>query len=447
MSEEPIEGPAEESDEKPAEESTGESPAESTEGPDDDAYSAPESYLYERAIDALIAFLARYVRTALLLARRPSRAVEQILTDLDAEHPRLMRPLGFMAISYLLLVFTMWKALEIEIASDAIEPVEHFLGGFGDVDTLQSLLVAPLPGVVVVVLVSNALSRRVRAASQRDRARIAAMLQYAVGLGLFSLCMVLVLVRGLTRSFDWLVAMDEAGWLGDSAPKDDVFQLVLMGYAVMIPVMLLFPLVISVLPVSRTIQRIEVLSELSWFRKARFCLMGPLMLALTITVLGGLAWVGGQLMPPPLAIDVHDSELSADGATAVLAVSVLGEDPVVVEAWSGVWKAEDDTDFRCKHLGDDGTKLDEEALVHDPPAEPVPPDVEVLLGEARLEGEQLLMLPGTTSWLRVSALDPGAEVRSDVVVTWCYRVDGDVAGWRPVTTQHYDDELVPEIEY
>lgn len=98
---------------------------------EDAAYSIPESYLYERAVDALVAFLARYVRTALLLARRPSIAVERLLADLDSKRPRLMRPLGFMALSYLLLVITMWKALQIEIASDSIQQLEHFLGGSG----------------------------------------------------------------------------------------------------------------------------------------------------------------------------------------------------------------------------------------------------------------------------------------------------------------------------
>jgi len=420
-------------------------PATSDGGGEERAYSAPESYLYERAIDALIAFLARYVRTALLLARRPSRAVEQLLEDLDSRHPRLMRPLGFMALSYLLLVFTMWKALEIDIASDAIAPVEHFLGGFGDVDTLQALLVAPLPGVVVVVLVSGALSRRVRAADRNDQGRIAAMLQYAVGLGLFSLCLVMVLLRGTTRSFDWLVAMDEAGWLGESAPKDDVLQLVLMGYAVLIPVMMVFPLFISVMPVARTIQRIQVLSDLSWFQKLRFTLMGPLMMVLTIAALCALAWLGGQLMPPPLSIKVHESQLDPMGASAVFAASVQGNSPVVVEAWSGVWKDTFDTTFRCNHLDPGGTLLADEMPAHDPPAMPTRPSVEVLLGEARLEDDQLLMLPQSTSWMRLSALDPGGMTGTEFVLTWCYRVHGDAAGWRPVTTQHYSGSVVPSI--
>ena len=37
---------------------------------DDEAHKA--SYLYEHVIDALVVFSSRYIRTALLLARRPS---------------------------------------------------------------------------------------------------------------------------------------------------------------------------------------------------------------------------------------------------------------------------------------------------------------------------------------------------------------------------------------
>jgi len=421
-------------------------PSASEQEKEDAAYSIPESYLYERAIDALVAFLARYVRTALLLARRPSKAVEQLLTDLDSKRPRLMRPLGFMAISYLLLVITMWKALQIEIASESIQQLEHFLGGFGDVDTLQSLLVAPLPGVVLVVLISNTLARRVREAGPRDQGRIAAMLQYAVGLGLFSLCVVLVAVRGMTRSFDWLVAMEEGGWARNSAPKEDIFQAVLMGYAVLIPVMLVFPLFISVMPVARAIGRIEVLSTLSWFRKLRFCVTGPLVLLLTISALGGLAWVGGQMMPPPLVLDVQDSELRDEKVTAQLMVSVAGDRPVVVEGWSGVWLDAADTTFACDHLDREGTLLREGAPRHDPPALPSSATVEVIVGSARLEGTKLLMLPETSAFARLTSDDPGEETRREGLLTWCYRIHGDAIPWRPVQAPRFEANLVPELE-
>ena len=313
-------------------------------------------------------------------------------------------------------------------------------------DTLQSLLVAPLPGVVLVVLISNALSRRVREAGPRDRSRIAAMLQYAVGLGLFSLCVVLVLVRGMTRSFDWLMAMEEGGWARNSAPKEDIFQAVLMGYAVLIPVLLVFPLLISVMPVARAIGQIQVLSTLSWFRKLRFCLTGPVVLLLTITSLVALAWVGGQIMPPPLVLEVQDSDLVAGKVTAQLLVSVAGDRPVVVEAWSGVWLDAADSTFACDHLDKDGTLLREGVPRHDPAALPSSAAAEVIVGSARMEGTQLLMLPGTSSFARLISDDPGEEIRREGLLTWCYRIHGDAVSWRPVQAAQFEANLVPELE-
>lgn len=412
---------------------------------DDDAHR--HSYLYEHVIDALVIFAARYVRTALLLARRPSRAADALLHDLDMARGRYTRPLAFLAISYMLFVAVVgyMPVLGQLIGEGAVHvdteqlaarsfdlPLGELFSSFGnaEADYLVVAILAPLPAVVLVSLASNLLSNLLGSATEYSRSRFAMMVQYSVGLSLFSqvwlMAQTLGIIWALVRVIDAYEHSAGSNTLLVAIVATGLF-LVAMSLATAALI-----LAMSILPVWRVLKVLPDLRVLGLLRRALLSLAGPVVLLVTLGGISKLVDMAHALADPTVAM--HVVRRTQDGDRIVLQGSVQGDPqgPLAITDWRVVWRGGDDHETGCADLDRRGTGFtDLPVNASAPVAQAVLPSL-VEEGTARLVDGVLYLDAGESAWLRFEAVRPGPDpALSGRGPAWnlCARTSRDRTRW------------------
>jgi hypothetical protein len=368
-----------------------------------------ESYLYERAIDALIVFAARFVRTALLLLRHPWKGADRLLADLDEDRPHLMRPLGFLAIAYMMLVMVVWKIASVPSAQKALDLATGVAGGLGgsEVDLLQSVLLAPLPGVLLVAFLSSQASRRLLGLDAPQRRPATAMLQYTVGHGLIVISLGLILLKIIgTPYLEW----EQQPW---AATEGDSFDGAMMFYTIglggLITMMLVTLTVFVLLPMYRASKRIHGLSSLGLARRGMYVLLGPTLLTTMLGVFLALIPLGVFLSTQPFAVKAEHSYYNAGEARFLLRLEAPRHQPAVVAGWRAYWVPSETNIFGCEYLAPDGDVLDKLGDRIEQPGVFVPPQAALQVRmisptsrSYRYPSETLVLDPGEQAWVQVS---------------------------------------------
>jgi len=414
---------------------------------DDEAHKA--SYLYEHVIDALVVFSSRYIRTALLLARRPSSAADKLLADLDRANGHYTRPMGFLAISYLvfmgLFANLTWVAQTIEsgaismrpdqpAAQSLTVPLVQLLGNLGnnvETDYLVVAILAPLPAVVLVSLASNLIANTLAAGGDYARSRFAAMVQYAVGLGLFSLVWLTVQTLLLSGTLVKLV---------DASAHDPQRLVIWAGAAFAVWSVLLtlvtaaLILAISILPVWRTQKVLPELAALGRLRRLALSLSGPLVLASTLVGLRGMVKVADLAQPYPVTLTEARRVSALDRVVVEGALHASGSKPVAVEAWRALWRHAGDHETSCDDIAADGdSAVPPRSDVHPPRLVQLLP--EAMAGDdAPLDHGTLYLDAGTSAWVRLTAPRPALDPLSTAKATpiLCVRTSADPRKWIPI---------------
>jgi len=420
-------------------------------GPADDA-SQRASYLYEHVIDALVVFSSRYIRTAFLLTRRPSFAADRLLSDLELERGRYTRPMGFLAISYLLFVVLYanlpWVSALIESGgvgarpdADATQrltvPMLQLLSGFGNVETdyLMVAILAPLPAVVLVSLLSTTLANVLGAGGDHPRARFSALVQYAVGLGMLGLTWFMVqsvsLIGVLVKLDGAAGHRPDVGWLAGAA----VAFLVWSGVMTVASGGLFLGM--SVLPVWRALKMLPDLARLGLLRRGLMSLSGPAVLGVTLFGLRGLVHLTELTRPYDVGLHVAGQVVGRSAVTLQAAVQNQTADALAVVGWRALWRSGDDHETTCRDLSSDGNTATA-------PEPNVPQPRLVALGalplkegDARIIDGVLYLEPGQAAWLQLIAprplgLIPLLSPSASTVPLLCVRTSVHPSRWVPL---------------
>ncbi len=390
----------------------------------------PESYLYERAIDALVVFAARYLRTAKLLMRHPRSGAAALLEELEEGSPRLMRPLGFLACSYTLFLVVLWKISNITSAQAALNMTERFLGGMGstEIDLLQSVLVAPLPGVILVALLSSQASRRLLKVEGSARRQATAVLQYSVGHGLNSLSLALVLLRVMGQPLIWSETrpLSAGGFGGFLDNVLGVYSLLLVG---LVFVLVVLVTIASVSPVARTLRIHRQLADLSRPRRLGFVCQGPLLLSLLLglllTVMLRNIFTDDQFIPP----FVEFSEQRDNEATMLLRLEAPSHRPAEYVAWRAFAIAGMGFSFNCTYLDRAGEVLpDYPARIGDDSVL-LPKALEHELRVVSPAGQEgpVTLQPGEKAWVELTTRAPDVPLDRNISIHACTHLAHDAS--------------------
>ncbi len=309
-----------------------------------------ESYLYERVIDALIAFVARFLRTAGLLLLRRRRAEVALLAALDQDSPRLMRPLAFVALTY--IVFVMIASAVLGIGADEFTGATNSVfGTFGEaeVDILLLAILVPLPLVLVVAGASHAAAGRLVGASRTARAHLAAMMQYAVAQSLWVLSVVLIAASMVGLA---VMRADAAGFAGPAV----VGQLDLLAIAVLVVGGggFVAAILASMPPVYRALAIVPGLPRIAAPRRLVFSFFGPVTTLVSIGVVSAMLEIGSQLEEPMLRFHVAEPLATRDASGLSLrgdaVVTLAAEEPIVLLDVAALWQQPGADEVSCDDL-------------------------------------------------------------------------------------------------
>ena len=388
--------------------------------------TAEESYLYERIIDALIAFLGRYVRTALTLVvggRKPER---RLLAELDSDTPELMRPLAYMAITYLLLVTVVDKLLGFASTTEFFQATSLVLSSFGEAerDTLLLAIVLPLPPVLLVAAFTHLAAGRLSGSTPGGEARLAAMMQYAVGQGLTSLIVYIFVIWALAAGADAALEFRPRG------TPEQLEIAIHAGLTIAVVVGLMGAFLVSIPTVYRAVRIIEGVPTLPVGRRLIFSLLGPTIMASTIGVMLGLLAASEEMAPPTVQV----SEVSVNAASAVpggvfegqAVLSVVGNDPMAITGVRIYWLAAEHTGFACRDPGAVAQAIRGTGR-EGPPLLQSDVSLQRVDGDQRGGGQFVAIDPGEFVWVTFSA--PYPEGAEDRVRHWCLRTDAGAERW------------------
>ncbi len=410
---------------------------------DDDAHR--HSYLYEHVIDALVIFASRYLRTALLLARRPSRAADRLLDDSDNRRGEYTRPLAFLAISYMLFVIVLSgaPALAQLISEGTIDlsttggspeqlilPFAQLLSQYGDVETdyLVVAILAPLPAVVLVSIATTVLSGTLGGADAYDRSRFAWLVQYSVGLGMFSTVWFIVQSLGLVWIIVSLIDAYEISW-GDDARFFGLVSFAAFAGLVSLATILLI-LAISILPVWRVLKVRPTLARMNVFTRAILSLSGPTVMAGTLVAIQGLVSLAERLAAPPLSLHVAHGEMSGKQLSVTGAVQANGDQPVAILDWRMLWRGSDDRLTQCHNIAMDGDLVVTHGEHSAPVMEAIAPTL-LDAEQATMRDGVLYLDPGEAVWVRVDSPRPDAPAFRGPDADWllCVKTSRHRHGW------------------